>query len=209
MASTTTYADSLKRNAVAAEELKKKDKKCLYDAIAKHLIADAGIRQTRDETYGTVTDLIYFECGEEVAPEILHVENETDRRFFEDKYVDGLIRAIPITDEMELRIRDMAARVKRVNEIRSSISKDFEDLMRELKGEVGKIVSVNNNKDNKKAARIKKKEDIKNSMYMDCETCGTKTTQTCGGCREVYYCSRKCQQEQWLTHREECGTKKK
>ena len=42
-----------------------------------------------------------------------------------------------------------------------------------------------------------------------CKMCGTQTKRCCSSCRENdikhYYCTRKCQKEDWLQHREICG----
>lgn len=37
-----------------------------------------------------------------------------------------------------------------------------------------------------------------------CKSCGNDGMKKCGGCRQVYYCSRKCQLNDWKRHKREC-----
>ena len=43
-----------------------------------------------------------------------------------------------------------------------------------------------------------------------CAQCKTKPSKfECGGCSSIWYCSRDCQEMNWDTHENECGTKVK
>lgn len=38
-----------------------------------------------------------------------------------------------------------------------------------------------------------------------CKVCDSPTTTGCGNCKEVYYCSKKCQHDGWISHQFVCG----
>lgn len=47
------------------------------------------------------------------------------------------------------------------------------------------------------------------STVKKCKSCGKDGVKTCGRCGQVYYCSRKCQQNDWKRHKPECKSAKK
>ena len=39
---------------------------------------------------------------------------------------------------------------------------------------------------------------------MNCNNCGKITQNKCSGCKEIFYCSRKCQTDKWKSHKNVC-----
>jgi hypothetical protein len=40
---------------------------------------------------------------------------------------------------------------------------------------------------------------------MSCFVCDKKTTSCCVNCKQIHYCSRECQKNNWLIHKKECA----
>ena len=46
---------------------------------------------------------------------------------------------------------------------------------------------------------------VNSSLVKACSVCGSETDKRCTGCSSVYYCSRKCQAEDWKLHKMVCA----
>lgn len=49
-------------------------------------------------------------------------------------------------------------------------------------------------------------DDSDSDGFVDCEICGTPTELTCSNCKNIQYCSRDCQAQDWDFHQEFCAS---
>lgn len=65
---------------------------------------------------------------------------------------------------------------------------------------------LNEMKNNMNNVQVTKSTDgmVVSIIHKRCEICGKKSDDRCSQCKEVFYCSRKCQQKDWKMHKPVC-----